>query len=300
MKMIDYFKDERQEHWLSQIAQYEWRAARFLAQLLAEGRFHSTLGQGTLYLLAEEDTLVSFLTLAERDCIDEPAWAPWIGFVHTAPEYRGQRCAGRLIDHAVREAGRHGAKQVYICTDHVGLYEKYGFTYLENRTSIYGEESRVYVRKPDFHIAALTEVMLPMVFAFEQRLSEEEPGYYHWTEEAGYQEKVRASFHDERYANAMTLVAVTDEGNVVGRIDASLIPTHFDGSMKCYLDWICVLKSWRHRGVAQALMAALRKRLAEQGSDTLVGLIASNEEAQRFYRSMQGAMIRDEGIWIDC
>ena len=37
----------------------------------------------------------------------------------------------------------------------------------------------------------------------------------------------------------------------------------------------------------------------EQGIDTLVGLIAANEEAQRFYRSLPNAQIRDEGIWID-
>lgn len=151
-----------------------------------------------------------------------------------------------------------------------------------------------------FHIVELTEEMLPAVFDFERRLSEEEPGYYRWTEDADYQDKVRASFHDERFAKALTLVAVTEDGNIVGRIDASLIPTHFDGSMKAYLDWICVLKSWRHRGVAQALMAALRKELNDRGIDTLVGVIAANEEAQRFYRSMQGATIRDEGIWIDC
>ena len=300
MKIIDYFKDERQEHWRAQIAQYEWRAAKFLAQLLAEGTFHDTLGKSTLYLLVDGETLASFLTLAERDCIEAPEYTPWIGFVHTAPEYRGRRCAGQLIDHAMGVAAQHGAQQVYICTDHVGLYEKYGFTYLENRVSIYGEDSRVYVRKPDFRIAELTEEMLPQVFDFERRLSEEEPGYYRWTEEADYQDKVRASFHDGRFANALTLVAVAGDGNIVGRIDASLIPTHFDGSMKCYLDRICVLKSWRHRGVAQALMAALRKELAGRGIDTLVGLIAANEEAQRFYRNMQGAIIRDEGIWIDC
>ena len=147
MKIIDYFKDDRQEHWRSQIAQYEWRAAKYLAQLLAQGSFHDTLGKGTLYLLADGDTLVSFLTLAERDCIDAPEYMPWIGFVHTAPEYRGHRHVGKLIDHAAAVVQEHGAGQVYICTDHVGLYEKYGFTYLENRMSIYGEDSRVYVRR---------------------------------------------------------------------------------------------------------------------------------------------------------
>lgn len=149
-------------------------------------------------------------------------------------------------------------------------------------------------------VIALTEEMLPSLFEFERRLSDEEPGYYRWTEETDYQEKVRASFTNCWFENALSFVAVTENGKIVGRIDGSLIPTHFDGSIKCYLDWICVLKSWRHKGVAQALMDALRKDLAARGIDTLVGLIAANDEAQRFYRSMQGAMIRDEGIWIDC
>lgn len=159
MQIIDYFRDARQQHWLRQIAGYEWRAAKFLAQLLGEGRFHEALGRGTLYLLTEGDALVSFLTLAERDCIDAADLSPWIGFVHTAPEHRGHRHAGRLLEHALRVAGEHGARQVYICTDHMGLYEKYGFSYLENRVSIYGEDSRVLVRRtvlPQVRIAPVT------------------------------------------------------------------------------------------------------------------------------------------------
>lgn len=86
----------------------------------------------------------------------------------------------------------------------------------------------------------------------------------------------------------------------MGRIDSTLICSHFDGSTKAYLDWICVLKSHRHRGTAQALMTELRRILKEEcGADTLIGLIASNPEAQRFYRSLPEALIRDEGIWID-
>ena len=147
MPIIDYTHANNQLHWLSAIADNEWRAAKFLADLLATNEFHNAVGKGTVYLLAEGDKLISFLTLAERDCIDAPEYAPWIGFVHTAPEYRGHRHIGRLIDHACAVAREHGTARVYLATDHVGLYEKYGFTYLENRVSIYGEDSRVYVRE---------------------------------------------------------------------------------------------------------------------------------------------------------
>ena len=88
-------------------------------------------------------------------------------------------------------------------------------------------------------------------------------------------------------------------GRAAGRIDAVLIPSHFDGSVKAYLDWICVIKSFRHQGVAQALLSELRKKLKEQGVDTLIALTASNVEAQRFYRNIPDSEMRDTGIWID-
>ena len=146
MQIIDYFACNDKTHWRAAIAENEWRAAKHLARLLEQGNFHDEVGKGTVYLLTEGDKLVSFLTLAERDCVDVP-YGPWIGFVHTAPEYRGHRHVGKLIDHACAVAREHGVARVYLCTDHVGLYEKYGFTYLENRVSIYGEDSRVYVRE---------------------------------------------------------------------------------------------------------------------------------------------------------
>ena len=146
MQIIDYFKAENQANWLTQIASYEWRAAKHLARLLETGEFCTKVGKGTLYLLTDGDKLVSFISLAQRDYLDAP-YGPWIGFVHTAQEYRGHRYVGKLIDHACRIAGEHGVQTVYINTDHVGLYEKYGFTYLEKRVTIFGEDSRIYVRE---------------------------------------------------------------------------------------------------------------------------------------------------------
>ena len=129
MKIIDYFMDDRQLHWLEQIAGYEWRAAKYLAQILQEGSFHTLLGRGTLYLLTEGDMLVSFLTLAERDCIDAPEMRPWIGFVHTAPSHRGRKCAGVLLDHAVKMAGENGVAaygiMMYVSMVFIGIFFGY-------------------------------------------------------------------------------------------------------------------------------------------------------------------------------
>lgn len=51
-----------------------------------------------------------------------------------------------------------------------------------------------------------------------------------------------------------------------------------------------------HRGVAQALPGSLRSELKAKGIDTLIGLTASNEEAQRFYKSVPESEIKDVGV----
>ena len=126
----------------------------------------------------------------------------------------------------------------------------------------------------------------------------EEENFWGWEIDEAYIKSVARSFDDPAFEDSVSLLAYVD-GQVVGRIDSSMIRSHFDGSVKAYLDWICVVKSCRHRGVAQSLMNGLRQELKVRGVKTLVGLIAANEEAQRFYRALPGAMIRDEGIWID-
>lgn len=145
-------------------------------------------------------------------------------------------------------------------------------------------------------IKEYTKDCIPDVLQFERDLRAEED-FWGWEIDEKYISDVTASFEDPAFSNSLSLLAYVD-GKVVGRIDSTRICSRFDGSTKAYLDWICVIKSYRHAGVAQALMEALRKELKNQGVDTLIGLIASNEEAQRFYRSLPNAQIRDEGIWI--
>ena len=146
MEIIDYFKSDKPAHWLAEIKKSDWRAAAFLAKLIEENSFHNNLGEGTLLLLTDGDKLVSFLTFSRRDCIDDDALTPWIGFVYTFPEYRGHRNVGKLIRRCEEIAAEKGISRIYLCTDHIGLYEKYGFSYMENRIDLHGEDSRIYFK----------------------------------------------------------------------------------------------------------------------------------------------------------
>lgn len=148
-----------------------------------------------------------------------------------------------------------------------------------------------------FCIRAYTKERIPDVLAFERELRAQED-FWGWEIDENYIAAVTHSFDDPAFENSLSLLAY-EEGRVIGRIDSTMICSHFDGSKKAYLDWICVLKSHRHKGAAQQLMQALRTELKSRGADTLIGLIAANPEAQRLYRNLDNALIRDEGIWID-
>ena len=135
------------------------------------------------------------------------------------------------------------------------------------------------------------------VVLFEQELRRQED-CWGWEIDEKYLESVRNSFQNPSFADALSLLAYVD-GKVVGRIDASLIRSRFDGTTKAYLDWICVLKSCRHQGIAQQLLNELKKRLKEQNITSLVALTAANDEAQSFYKAVPDSIMRDIGIWID-
>ena len=146
-------------------------------------------------------------------------------------------------------------------------------------------------------IKCYTKERILDVLQFERDLRAEE-NLWGWEIDEKYIADVTASFENPAFANSLSLLAYMD-GKVVGRIDSTMICSHFDGSTKAYLDWICVMKSYRHKGVAQMLLEELRKQLKELGVETLIALTASNEESQRFYKKVPNSEMRDIGIWID-
>jgi ribosomal protein S18 acetylase RimI-like enzyme len=93
------------------------------------------------------------------------------------------------------------------------------------------------------------------------------------------------------------LLAYENE-SVVGRIDISIIASHFDGSVKAYLDWICVLKSHRHQGIAKMLIENACEKLRKIGVKEIIAIIAHNDDSLRFYNAIPNALIQDQGIWI--
>lgn len=149
MRVLEYFSSENPDHWLNQIGKSDWRAGQYLHRLLSQNTLSQVTGdRPRVMLLADGEELVSFCTYAEKDDISPTELTPWIGFVYTFPKYRGHRHLQKLFDAVENMAKAENVAALYISTDHVGLYEKYGFEFYAMMTDIKGQPSRVYHKRP--------------------------------------------------------------------------------------------------------------------------------------------------------
>ena len=148
MKVINFFDDDRQVHWLEEIKRSDWGAGAFLHKLISNGTFFEAVGEGSkVLLLIDGDELISFCTYAQKDDIQPTELTPWMGFVYTFPEHRGHRHMGLLLEEIERLAKEEHISEVYISTNHIRLYEKYGCEYRTQMSDMDGELSRIYVKK---------------------------------------------------------------------------------------------------------------------------------------------------------
>lgn len=148
MTVINFFESDKQSHWLKKIKRSDWNPGALLHDLLTNGSFFDAVGNGSkVLLLTEGDKLVSYCTYARWDDIQPTELTPWMGFIYTFPEYRGNRFAGLLFEEVERLARQEKVNEVFISTNHIGLYEKYGCEFFAMMNDMDGNPSRVYVKK---------------------------------------------------------------------------------------------------------------------------------------------------------
>ena len=147
MRVIEYFNAENKELWLSKIASSDWGAGQYLAYLIKENKLFDLVGKAKVLMLIDDENLVSFCTLAEKDDVQPTELTPWIGWIYTFPAYRGNRLAGELLSNAEELAKQDGATHTYISTNHIGLYEKYSYEFFTMAKDVEGEDTRVYRKK---------------------------------------------------------------------------------------------------------------------------------------------------------
>ncbi len=91
--------------------------------------------------------IVGMVTIMKSDYYPLPEIFPWISTLFVSEDYRGNRISGKLIDFANQYAKEIGFANTYIPTEHIGLYEKYGYHYVKDIVNYGNGIDRLYVKE---------------------------------------------------------------------------------------------------------------------------------------------------------
>lgn len=121
-----------------------WTEVRdHIAGLIREWKFTDW---ETMFAAVKDGRIVGMASVLKTDYYPLPEIFPWVSCVFVEKPYRGQRISEKLIDAANRYAKEQGFTRTYIPTEHKGLYERYGYTYVKDIVNYGGGTDRLYVK----------------------------------------------------------------------------------------------------------------------------------------------------------
>ena len=80
--------------------------------------------------LVDNDCLLGFIALYKNDCDERVDLTPWYASMYVKKEYRNKGYSKLLNEAILKEASNLGYKKVYLKTNLVNYYEKFGAKYI--------------------------------------------------------------------------------------------------------------------------------------------------------------------------
>lgn len=96
------------------------------------------------YLLLDGPDIIGGCGLIVNDFNARQDLWPYLAALHIGERYRGHAYGSMLLTHARRACATLGFPTLYLATDHIGYYEKYGFEFIGTAADPFGGSSRLY------------------------------------------------------------------------------------------------------------------------------------------------------------
>ena len=101
----------------------------------------------TPFVAMADGCIIGMVTVMKSDYYPLPEIFPWISTLFVSEGYRGHRISKKLIDFANEYAKTWGFDKTYIPSEHIGLYEKYGYSYIKDIVNYGGDTDRLYAKE---------------------------------------------------------------------------------------------------------------------------------------------------------
>lgn len=217
------------------------------------------------YLMLRGDEIIGSFGLIENDFMVRKDLVPWLCALYVEENERGKGLGGKLLEYGRREAAKLGFSKVYLCTDHEGFYERYGWQFFGLEESEFGGETRVYEIETKSIMADITI-------------------------RAANSSDYTALAEYDKHISPEVMAQKIERGEVIAAFDGDT----FIGWLRYGLFWdntpfmnlLYVLNGYRGQGVGKALTMFWEEQMRSQGYSTLMTSTQQNETAQHFYERL--------------
>ena len=139
MRIVDLKENQNYLREIAVLTQKEWGEKDLSAQEFKNKVSHKiekiiSLLDNERYcklLLLEGEELIGFISMFPTDGDERQELSPWYATMYVKSEYRGKGYSKILNDAILAEAKRRGFEKLYLKSELVNYYEKFGAKYIE-------------------------------------------------------------------------------------------------------------------------------------------------------------------------
>lgn len=130
MKIYELKSRKDREELINYMREQDWGAAKKLARSLQRNSVKEDFGRDTRVFFARvNNDIVGFFALVNKDYIDLDGYKHFIAMIWVDPSYRGRGYSRDFVSFGEEVSGYD---DIYILTQHKGLYEKMGYCLIDS------------------------------------------------------------------------------------------------------------------------------------------------------------------------
>lgn len=136
--------DKRWDELIAYAKACSWVAGRHLAGMMETDAFTEW---ESVFAAVSGERIVGFCTFLKTDYYPENRYSPWISCIFVDEACRGRRISGEMIETVIVYAKEKGFSKVYIPSDMLGFYEKFGFEKIDELENYGGDMDHIFARE---------------------------------------------------------------------------------------------------------------------------------------------------------